>query len=384
MVTIKNKKDCAGCGACAAACPRDCVVMVEDREGFLYPQVDADRCVRCGVCLRACPVSQKCEGLRPPAVYAAVNLDREVHMHSSSGGVFSLLAADVLDRGGVVFGAAFDAEGNVVHTAVHTREGLAALRGSKYVQSRIGNTYREAREHLEAGTPVLFTGTPCQIEGLLRFLEKDYPHLLTQDLICHGVPSPFAFRKYIEHQTRRHGAAPTAILFRKKDPAVKPYLIDITFANGSHYACAAKDDPYMKAFLRDYCLRPSCYACRFKGVERASDITLADYWGIEKAHSDFASGDGVSLVFVNFEKGAQAFEALREKMSVIPSDVERAVASNSAAIASVKRPSGRDRFMRALERMGFGEAVERYCKDSFVLRLKKKANSVIKKIIRRS
>ena len=382
MVNIRDKRNCSGCGACAAACPRDCIRMAEDREGFLYPMEEVDRCIQCGACLRACPVLEKRGGSQSPAVYAAVSLDDDARAQSSSGGVFSLIASHILDRGGVVFGAAFDPEGNVVHTAVRTREGLSALRGSKSLQSRIGNAYREAKAFLEEGTPVYFTGTPCQIEGLLKFLKKDYPHLLTQDLICHGVPSPFVFRKYMEYQAKRHGAAPTKILFRKKDPAIKPYLIDIEFENGTHHACAANADPYMKAFLRDFSLRPSCYACRFKGTERASDITLADYWGIDRVHPDFASGDGVSLVWIHSSKGAQAFEALQEKMNAISSDMERAVEFNRSAISSAKRPAGRSRFIHSLERMDFSEAVERYCKDSFVLRLKKKAKSMIKKIIR--
>lgn len=382
MVKIRDKRNCTGCGACVAVCPRDCIRMAEDREGFLYPEVDVDRCIRCGACLRACPTLQKCEGSQPPAVYAAVSLDDETRSQSSSGGVFSLVASYILDRGGVVFGAAFDPEGNVVHTAVRTREGLSALRGSKYVQSRIGGAYREARELLEQGVPVYFTGTPCQIEGLLKFLKKDYSHLLTQDLICHGVPSPLAFREYIAYQEKRHGAASTKILFRKKDPAIKPYLIDIEFENGRHYACAANEDPYMKAFLRDFSLRPSCYDCRFKGVGRVSDITLADYWGIDKVHPDFASGDGVSLVWIHSSKGAHAFEALQGKMKVIPSDLERAVAFNRAAIFSAKKPPGRSRFMHSLERMDFSEAVERFCRASLAVRLKRKAKSIIKKILR--
>ncbi len=381
MVNIENKCNCTGCSACAAACPRKCIEMREDQEGFLYPKIDAAQCVRCGVCEQVCPVLSEKPGQIPDA-YATVNLNEETLSQSSSGGIFSLLASSILDKGGVVFGAALTSDGRVAHTAVHTPENLSALRGSKYVQSDIGNTYREAKDLLEKGVPVYFSGTPCQIAGLLKFLKRDYPHLLTQDLVCHGVPSPLVFRKYMEYQKENHGAAPKSVLFRKKHPTIKPYALAITFENGSVYESAPGADPYMKAFLRNVSLRPSCYDCRFKSAGRVSDITLADYWGIDKVHPEFSSEDGVSLVFLHSEKGKRAFAKLEGRVRAIRSNAQEAIAHNPSAVESSKCPAGRGRFFRALSRKSFPEAVEKGCKDSLVLRLKKKAKSLIKKIIR--
>ena len=315
--------------------------------------------------------------------YAAASEEDSIRLESSSGGIFSLVASYVLSQGGVVFGAAFDSDLRVVHKRIDHEEGLAELRGSKYVQSEIGDAFKEAKVLLEQGIPVYFTGTPCQIQGLLKFLKKDYEHLLTQDIICHGVPAPYVFQKYVEYQSKAHNAKPTRILFRKKSAEAKPYLISIAFENGECYELAAGKDPYMKAFLRDYSLRPSCYNCRFKETKRASDLTLADFWGIEHAEPSFERMDGVSLVFVHSDKGKKVWEALRDRMKSLPTDIERAVHYNPSAIVSAKCPKRRARFIRSLSRFSFPEVVEKYCKPPLASRIKNKIKAFIKRIIGR-
>lgn len=202
MIDIIQKQDCCGCEACVQICPKGCMCMVEDTEGFLYPQVDKSVCVNCGLCEKVCPVIHQNKSRTPLKVYAAKNMDEEVRLKSSSGGIFTLLAESVIKRGGVVFGAKFDDEWMVVHDYTDNIEGVAAFRGSKYVQSIIGNAYRKVEQFLKSGRMVLFTGTPCQIAGLKKYLRKEYKKLLAVDLVCHGVPSPKVWQMYLEETNR--------------------------------------------------------------------------------------------------------------------------------------------------------------------------------------
>ena len=198
MIQIKDKSVCCGCSACVQICPKQCISLKEDKEGFLYPTVNHAFCVECGKCEKVCPELHPFEVHEPLKVYAAKHQDDAVRKVSSSGGIFTLLADMVIDEGGVVFGACFDSDWSVVHDFTETHEGLQAFRGSKYLQSRIGNTYRQAEVFLKAGRKVLFTGTPCQIAGLKKYLHKDYENLLAVDFVCHGVPSPLVWKKYLE------------------------------------------------------------------------------------------------------------------------------------------------------------------------------------------
>ena len=197
MITITDKSKCCGCNACVQACPKQCIEMHEDDEGFLYPRVDTTRCIDCGKCEKVCPVINQAEPHRPIKVYAAINPDEEIRRQSSSGGIFTLLAEQTIKEGGVVFGARFDESWQVTHDYTESIEGLASLRGSKYVQSCIGDTFLKAEAFLKQGRKVLFTGTPCQISGLKKYLHKEYENLLTVDFVCHGVPSPLIWQKYL-------------------------------------------------------------------------------------------------------------------------------------------------------------------------------------------
>lgn len=198
MINIIEKKDCCGCSACVSICPKHCITMSLDNEGFLYPQVDNESCIDCGLCEKVCLVLNQGKECKPFQVYAAKNINEEIRMKSSSGGIFTLLAEQILHEGGVVFGARFNADWEVIHDYTETKEGLAAFRGSKYVQSRLGDSFCQAEHFLRQGRKVMFTGTPCQIAGLKLFLRKTYDNLLTVDFICHGVPSPGVWKKYLE------------------------------------------------------------------------------------------------------------------------------------------------------------------------------------------
>lgn len=227
MINIIDKKNCCGCNACVQHCPKSCITMQEDEEGFLYPIVDQEVCIDCGLCEKVCPVLNQGEERKPLQVYAANNTNEEIRMQSSSGGVFTLLAETIIQEGGVVFGARFNDDWEVIHDYTETQEGLATFRGSKYVQSRIGDSYCQAEQFLKKGRKVLFSGTPCQIAGLNLFLRKEYNNLLTVDFICHGVPSPGVWKSYLEELIALQGNRKNSVLSHSK-PIILNSIRDIS------------------------------------------------------------------------------------------------------------------------------------------------------------
>lgn len=304
MIDIKEKNGCCGCNACVQRCPKSCITMREDNEGFLYPEVNREFCIDCGLCEKVCPVIHQGEKRKPLAVYAVKHKDNKIRLSSSSGGAFTALAESVIDEDGVVFGAKFDEDWSVFHDYTDTKEGLAAFRGSKYVQSRIGDSFKKAEYFLKAGRKVLFSGTPCQIAGLKRFLRKEYDNLLTVDFICHGVPSPGVWREYLKEETARQCGGKNTVLshpnikerdariesisFRDKRLGWKKYSFALTLSvpngHGAKNTVLLSESKYhnlfLKGFLRDLYLRPSCHHCKVKEFCSGSDITIADFWAI--------------------------------------------------------------------------------------------------------
>lgn len=323
MIDIKEKKDCCGCGACVQRCPKSCISMREDNEGFLYPEVNKEICIDCGLCEKVCPVINQSEERKPMAVYAAKHKDERIRLASSSGGVFTAIAESVIDEGGVVFGARFDKNWSVIHGYTETKEGLAAFRGSKYVQSRIGESYKDTEAFLKTGRKVLFSGTPCQIAGLKRFLRKEYDNLLTVDFICHGVPSPGVWREYLKEETARQCGGKNSVLSHPKDKLGDVRIENISFrdkrlgwkkfsfaltlstTNGS----GAKNtvllsEPlnkniFLRGFLADLYLRPSCHACPAKKFKSGSDVTIGDFWGVQNVMPEIDDNLGCSIVYMN-------------------------------------------------------------------------------------
>ncbi len=387
-----------GCHGCANICIENCISMEMDKEGFLYPKVDYDACINCNQCIEACPIINKKIVDNDPLAYACMNKNEEIRLESSSGGIFTLVAEHVIDKGGVIFGACFDNRFELEHNYVKTKEELSKLRGSKYLQSKLGNSYNEVKEFLDLGQIVLFTGTPCQIAGLKSFLgDEIYDNLVTIDIICHGVPSPEVWRKYVEFREKKSNSQAQRIAFRQKNEGWKRYSVSFSFKNNTEYFKILSEDLYMKAFLKDVCLRPSCYDCEFKTLNRQSDITLADFWGIENVLPEMDDDKGTSLIFVNSEIGQDIFNSISINMIFKEVNINEAAKYNSAAIKSVPKNPNRDNFFNYLDNLEFDELVKRYCTDKLVTRTKQKVKTsirgilnkiglldVVKRIVRRS
>lgn len=354
---------CTGCGACANACGKHAIKMEPDSEGFLYPTIDKDLCVRCHNCETVCPQDKNTEtqGAEPEAYYA-FSRNRSVCENSSSGGVFSELACAVMNDGGIVVGAGFDRSFAVCHTVSETPNELKAIRTSKYVQSYTGNIYSKVKEALLHGQRVLFSGTPCQVEALRGFLGKDYEKLLLIDIICHGVPSPGLWKSYLAQE--HSGKGIEAINFRSKEVGWNNFSFRVDYSDGTHYCKTKTEDPFLRGFLSNLSLRPSCYQCQYKTVSRSSDITLADYWGAESVHPKLDKQEGVSLVLVHTAKGREAFSGIQDSVVYGETDLDQAISLNSAACKSVEMPPNRPQFFRLCQRGSFKSAVSQCLKVS--------------------
>jgi len=341
MINLQDKKDCCGCHACSNVCPKQCISMQADEQGFLYPVVDRELCVDCGLCEKVCPIINQSENKKPIKVFAAKNKNEEVRRKSSSGGVFTLLAEYVLNNGGVVFGAKFDDDWNVVHSWTDTKEGIAAFRGSKYVQSTIGSTYREAKDFLTQGRKVLFSGTPCQIAGLKKYLHKEYDNLLTIDIVCHGVPSPLVWSRYLKDLNTDNEII-TNINFRSKKRGWKNYSYLIQTPKVVLFDDYASKSVYLQGFSRNMILRPSCYDCPAKKGKSKSDITLGDCWGIEKMATIEDDNLGISTILLNTDKGFSIYSEL--DINNIPLKYDSIIENNKSIVFSARKPYCRKLF----------------------------------------
>lgn len=406
MIKITKKENCVGCNACVQRCPRQCISMVNDEQGFFYPKVEVSLCIECGLCEKVCPVINQYEPRDPISTYAAKNNDEEIKLNSSSGGVFYALAKSIIDEGGVVFGVRFDSKWEVVHDYTEKIEGIRAFQTSKYVQSRIGETYLEAERFLKNGRKVLFTGTPCQIAGLKLFLRKEYDNLLTVDVACHGTPSPLVWRQYLEYITRPNGTlnntvSPSnynhyndihkisSISFRDKRIGWEKYGFSIHYATpkcvknsdsqstiseqgekNTDFFQPHQENLFMQCFLKDLCLRPSCYECPFKCGKSHSDITLADFWGIQNAYTELYKKGYYSLVLQGTSK------VLLDRINISKEfvDINIAVSKNPAIIRNVVKPKLYNQFWIEFERHGI---------IAIQLILNKMRPSIIKRVIRK-
>lgn len=368
MIQIIDKSQCCGCTACVSICPKQCITMQEDEEGFFYPFVNKSLCVDCNLCQKVCPVLNQANEREPLAVYAAKNKNMEMRLASSSGGIFTLLAEKVIDEGGIVFGACFDENWEVVHDCTESKERLAAFRGSKYVQSCMNNCYARVKQYLRLGRKVLFTGTPCQIAGLKSYLGKEYENLLAVDVVCHGAPSPKAWRLYIKDITNNDIKVITEINFRGKLYSWKNYKFIIRGRENEIINEGGYDNKWIHAFLLNLMLRPSCHCCPAIKGKSGSDITLGDYWGIEKFVVDFDDDKGCSLVLVNTLKGEKIYARLN--CDSVQTPYEYAVLKNPSlkvpAIVSINR-----KFLFSQLDKGFIAAYDACMNKTLLMRLRR-------------
>ena len=379
MIKITDKQDCCGCSACAQRCPKKCISMIEDEEGFLYPQVDTSKCVDCHLCEKVCPVINQYEARTPLNVYAAKNSDDEVRQQSSSGGIFTLLAEQTIKDGGVVFGACWDNEWNVKHDCVDNLSDLQRFRSSKYLQSVIGDAYLKTEQFLKTGRKVMFTGTPCQIAGLKHFLRKEYDNLLAVEIICHSVPSPGVWQQFLTtrlHTLKWNKSDIRNISFRDKKTGWKTYSFVIENKDGNSFIELSSKNAFMRGFLADLYTRPSCHACPAKQLKSGSDITLGDFWGIESLMPEIDDDKGVSAIIVNSDKGKQVLHNINVELHEV--QYNELTTRNPALVKSFHKTPKRTEFFKE-DGFTFEEKVKRLAKKPFSM--KTLAYRIVRKVI---
>lgn len=411
MIHITDKKNCCGCSACVQRCPKQCIRLEEDTEGFLYPQVDEETCIKCGLCEKVCPILNQADKLSVLEVLAVKNPNDEERMNSSSGGVFLPLAREVINQGGVVFGAVYDESWEVHHVYAEKIEDVYPMMGSKYLQSKIGNSFKDAERFLKQGREVLFVGSPCQIAGLRTYLRnKQYQNLLAVDFLCHGVPSPGVWRRYLaesyggydaKEQSRLQATAGKNSVLLLSLNATSP-IVDIKFRDKTESGwkkyrfvvrqkSASKADqntvlssdihymnPFMQGFLSDIYLRPSCYACKCKNGVNHSDMTIADFWGINQIAPEFDDDKGVGLVLLNTKKGEEYFSRL--PMDMMPSNLEKAHYYNGGFNEHTKAHPKRDQFFFLIEN---GKSIKAAVDICLRLPFKQRVIRVVKRIVKK-
>lgn len=361
MPTLCSHRQCTGCAACANSCPKNCITMRRDPEGFLRPTIDSTHCIHCNKCEQSCPLMIPPKHLNTETkAYAAIHGDPQIRLASTSGGVFSLLCEWVLAQGGAIFGATYDDTFSVIHHKITRRSDLDRLRTAKYAQSVIDHTYREAQQLLIQGQYVLFSGTPCQIAGLTSFLKKNYENLILVDLICHGVPSPAVWAYYVAYRSQRdnNGAAPTSINMRCKNTGWPQYSVCFNYNNEFHYTASNTQDPFLRCFIANLCLRPSCYNCAYKGTSRISDFTLGDYWGVWNQLPEYHDEQGTSLVLLHTEKAHKIWETL-SPLHYQEVDIDKALEENPSALVSSNLPHHREYFMTHYANDDFQKLVDK-------------------------
>ncbi|MDE7251836.1 MAG: Coenzyme F420 hydrogenase/dehydrogenase, beta subunit C-terminal domain [Acetatifactor sp.] len=372
---IDDKVNCCGCGACSLVCPKKCIQMKKDEEGFLYPEVDEQQCVNCGKCEAVCAIRDASatredkEGIfDEPVAIGGWHKDAGIREKSSSGGAFTLFAEGVINKGGEVFACALNDKNEAVHMCVNRVEDLDKLRRSKYVQSVIGDVYAQIKSRLtgEHVAPVLFVGTPCQVAGLKSFLGREYENLYTIDFICHGVPSPDVFHAYLESVEQKENKKIQEFSFRNKDHGWNQSGLQlgtkIVFADNSTIRkYPAFKDPYMNGFLGDLYLRPSCYDCKFKTTPNTnSDFTIADFWGVDNVSKELNDGKGTSLILLNNSHAKQLWDEVKDGFVFEAVDYKRAVQKNKTIKESAKMNCRRAKFFALYDRKGYHAAEKRF------------------------
>lgn len=361
MIDICEKERCTGCAACMNICAHNAISMTEEEIlGYIYPEIDQDKCIDCGLCVKTCPVNTPVKLNAPLKAFAAISEDHDDLMTSASGGASSVLVNSVLNKNGIAYGCAQRNYKHISHERIDKIEDAHLLKGSKYVQSNIGYIYRDVKEDLKAGKKVLFTGTPCQIAGLKSFLKKDYDNLVLVDLVCHGVPSQKLLTEdveYLLHDYPNVDKEKVHVEFRRKKKSPEIFepdwgaFISYGFYNKKENKVFAHKkkkqkflvDNYITAFMAGTIFRENCYICPYAQSQRGSDITIADFWGLKKC--SVPTTEGVSLLLANTQKGLRFINEFREKFILCERPVEEAIKGNGQLLHPSFRPNERDLFL---------------------------------------
>ena len=375
MEKIIDKKLCTGCTACLSICPKKAISFKEDNDGFKYPVIDKDKCIDCGLCKKKCPVLNTKDNDSINDCYVGFNKDDSEKEKSSSGAIFSLLADYILDNNGIVIGAAFDNVNKLKHVAVESKKDLDKLKGSKYLQSDLNNIFTYIKENVK-DRKILFVGTPCQVAGVKAVVNNK--NLLCVDLICHGVPSPKLFDKYIKELECKNNDSLLNYNFRDKSTGWDTYSNTASFKN-NNITELSKDNKYMKLFLSDVALRESCYNCNFKVGNKYSDITLGDFWEVQKYYPEMYNKKGVSAIIINTELGKEVFDSIKNNIEYKYCKLDEIIAGNPSLKVSSKIPKNREQFFLELDSKSFDYLCGKYKKKrSLIRRILSKVKIIIK------
>ena len=349
---IETLKECCGCAACLNKCPKNAIVMKENKQGYSYPDIDKNKCISCGLCEKVCPILNKLKKskIQNQKFYAVKNKNEEIRSISSSGGVFNEIADYFLKNNGVVYGAIFTKDFKVNHIRAEKESDKNKMRGSKYVQSDIQDVYKNIERDLKENKQVLFSGTPCQIAAVKKYLGKEEENLVTCDIICHGVSSPKVFREYLKMQSKKFKSEITSVSFRSKK--IKGFIqsMEIGFKNGQRYLQKLYKDVYGYSFLNEILIRYSCFDCPYSNINRIGDITLGDFWGIEHITKSFDDKKGVSLVIINTNKGKEIFDNIKENFQVIETNQDESLKYNR--IGKIIKSKDYEKFWKKYEKVG--------------------------------
>lgn len=369
MELFENKTNCCGCTACMNICPKKAITMQEDNEGFLYPVIDEKKCIQCGLCEKVCAFqngSSISERLDQICVYAAKNKSDDLRLKSSSGGMFLTISDYILENKGVIYGVAFDKNLKAQHIRAEKEVDRNRCLGSKYSQSELNDIFKLVKQDLEKGKLVLFTGTPCQVAGLNSFLSNtNRDNLILVDIVCHGTPSPKLFQEYIHYMEKKRKSKVKEFYHRAKDFGWRVHNEKVVYENNKSDNKSNLSQAWKYIFFSHFALRSACYNCPYTNTKRISDITIADFWGIEKFAPEFADKKGVSLVITNTKKGSEIFENIKENIKYIERNIEEAKEKNPNLVKPTECPDNREKFWEEYEQNGIEYILKKYGRYNF-------------------
>lgn len=365
MIDKLDEKYCTGCFACMQKCPKGCITVGKDKDGFLRPEIDRDKCIGCDLCEKVCP--QINAPVFNDCIAAYAMKSKEFIVNSTTAGIFAISASHILMNNGVVFGVRLTEKNKAETVYITQTDDLKYLQGSKYVQSYTGNCYKEAEAFLKDGRTVLFSGTPCQIAGLKQYLNKEYDNLYTIDLVCHGVPSQELFDSFWNYMEKKNNQKLSEWRFRAKEVEGWTQVDHLIFEKKHQYQ-NEYSNPYTYHFLKGSILRESCYNCQFSQKKRVGDITLGDYWGIQQFHPNFMSDEGVSLVLANTNQGTRLLDEIKDKVIMINSELKNMQLRNKGLVCKAERPPERDKIYEDYHRLPFEQFIKERLSIPFSLK----------------